>query len=83
MIFLQQVGRNRHEDVCSSLELFADELLEEFIADEPGREADKAAGLAPFLDAALARKQGMAPLDDHTITVVAAAVKKSQTSGRV
>ncbi|MFN3217955.1 MAG: LLM class flavin-dependent oxidoreductase [Acidimicrobiales bacterium] len=83
VIFLQQVGRNRHEDICASLQLFADELIDEFTADEPAREADKAAELAPFIDAALARKQWMAPLADDAIPVVEAAVKKAQTSGRV
>lgn len=83
VIFLQQVGRNRHDDICSSLQLFADELLDEFTADEPVREADKAAELAPFIDAAMARKQWMAPLADDAIPVVEAAVKKAQTSGRV
>jgi alkanesulfonate monooxygenase SsuD/methylene tetrahydromethanopterin reductase-like flavin-dependent oxidoreductase (luciferase family) len=83
VIFLQQVGRNRHDDICASLQLFADELIDEFTADEPAREAHKAAELAPFIDAALARKQWMAPLADDAIPVVEAAVKKAQTSGRV
>lgn len=83
VIFLQQVGRNRHEDICASLQLFADELLDEFTADEPEREADKAAELAPFIEAALARKQWMTPLADDAIPVVEAAVRKAQTSGRV
>ena len=83
VIFLQQVGRNHHDDICASLQLFADELIDEFTADEPAREADKAAELAPFIDAALARKQWMAPLADDAIPVVEAAVKKAQTSGRV
>lgn len=83
VIFLQQVGRNRHDDICASLQLFADELIDEFTADEPAREADKAAALAPFIDAALARKQWMMPLDDDDIPVVEAAVEKAQTSGRV
>lgn len=83
VIFLQQVGRNRHDDICASLQLFADELIDEFTVDEPAREADKAAELAPFIDAALARKQWMAPLADDEIPVVEAAVKKAQTSGRV
>ena len=83
VIFLQQVGRNRHDHICASLQLFADELMNEFTVDEPAREAAKAAELAPYVDAALARKRWMTPLPDDEIPVVEAAVKKAQTSGRV
>ncbi len=83
VIFLQQVGRNRHDHICASLQLFADELMDDFTVDEPAREAAKAAELAPFIDAALARKRWMTPLPDDEIPVVEAAVKKAQTSGRV
>ncbi len=81
VIFIQQAGRNRHDDICASLELFAAEVLPEFAADEAGRQARKAADLAPFIDAALARKQWMAPLADEDIPVVKASVKKAQTAG--
>ena len=30
MILLNQAGRNTHEDICSSLELFAAEVMPEF-----------------------------------------------------
>ena len=30
VIFLHQAGKNRHEDICSSLELFAREVMPEF-----------------------------------------------------
>jgi hypothetical protein len=81
IIFIQQAGRNRHEDICSSLELFAAEVLPEFAADEAARQQTKTAELVPFVDAALARKQWMAPLADDDIPVVRASVAKAQTAG--
>lgn len=83
VIFLQQVGRNLHADICSSLQLFADEVLPEFRDGEAERQAAKDAELAPYVEAALARKQWMAPLADDEIPVVEAAVKKAVTGGRV
>ena len=41
VIFIQQAGRNRHDDICASLELFAADVLPEFAADEPERQARK------------------------------------------
>ena len=35
VILLNQAGNNRHEDICSSLELFAAEVMPEFHAREP------------------------------------------------
>ena len=77
VIFLQQAGRNRHVDICSSLELFAGEVMDEFHAGEAQREAAKQADLAPYVEAALARKEWMQPRADDEIPVVAAAVKKA------
>ena len=68
-VFIQQGGKNRHEHICESLELFASEVMGEFKADEAEREAKKAAELAPYIEAAFARKQYMAPLADADIPV--------------
>ena len=81
VIFIQQAGRNRHEDICSSLELFAAEVMPEFTAGEAERVARKQAELAPYAEAALARKQWMQPLADDEIPVVKASVARAQTSG--
>ena len=35
VILLNQAGRNRHEDICEALELFAAEVMDEFHAMEP------------------------------------------------
>ena len=46
------------------------------------RQAKKDQELAPYVEAALARKEWMQPLADDEIPVVRASVKKAQTSGR-
>ena len=76
VIFLQQGGKNRHDHICESLELFAREVMPEFVADREEREAKKAAELAPYIEAALARKNRMAPLADEDIPVVEAAIDR-------
>jgi len=76
VIFLQQGGKNRHDHICESLELFAREVMPEFVADREEREAKKAAELAPYIEAALARKKRMAPLADEDIPVVQAAIDR-------
>jgi len=78
VIFMQQAGRNRHDDICASLELFAAEVMPEFKAEAAAREARKAEELAPHIAAALKRKQWMKPLADHEIPVVRASVEKAQ-----
>jgi alkanesulfonate monooxygenase SsuD/methylene tetrahydromethanopterin reductase-like flavin-dependent oxidoreductase (luciferase family) len=78
VIFMQQAGRNRHDHICASLQLFADEVMAEFKADAAEREARKAAELAPFIEAALARKQWMQPLADGEVPIVRASVAKAQ-----
>jgi alkanesulfonate monooxygenase SsuD/methylene tetrahydromethanopterin reductase-like flavin-dependent oxidoreductase (luciferase family) len=83
VIFLQQAGRNRHEDICASLELFAAEVMGEFKAEVAAREARKAQALAPFLAAALKRKTWMAPLADDAIPVVKASVARAQVNQEV
>ena len=81
VIFMQQAGRNRHEHIRQSLELFAAEVMPAFAADRAAREARKAAELAPFIAAAMKRKRWMKPLEDHEIPVVRASVAKAQVSG--
>ena len=78
VIFMQQAGRNRHDHICESLELFAGEVMGEFSTAAADREAKKADELAPFIEAALARKVWMQPLRDEEIPVVAASVAKAQ-----
>jgi alkanesulfonate monooxygenase SsuD/methylene tetrahydromethanopterin reductase-like flavin-dependent oxidoreductase (luciferase family) len=78
IIFLQQAGRNPHEQICESLRLFADRVQPEFKARAIAREARKAEELGPYINAALARKPRMAELADDEIPVVRASVKQAQ-----
>ena len=61
VIFCSQAGKNRHEHIMESLELFGKEVLPEFAEREPQRERDKQERLAPIIDAVMARK----PASDH------------------
>ena len=67
--FIQQAGMNKHEHICEYLELFAHEVMPEFKAREAEREAKKAEELAPYIEAALARKDFMPTPDDKDIPV--------------
>lgn len=80
VIFLQQAGRNAHAHICESLELFASEVMPQFRAEVAEREARKQRELAPFLAAALSRKNWMKPLADQEIPVVKASVARAQVS---
>jgi alkanesulfonate monooxygenase SsuD/methylene tetrahydromethanopterin reductase-like flavin-dependent oxidoreductase (luciferase family) len=82
VIFLQQAGRNRHDHICESLELFAAEVMPAFKAEAAAREKRKAEELAPYIEAALKRKRWMEPLADHEIPVVKASVDRAQFAGR-
>jgi len=62
LIFVSQAGRNRHEHVCESLELFAREVMPEFQDRAPAREEAKARRLAPAVEAALARRPPARPV---------------------
>jgi len=61
VIFVSQAGRNRHEDICESLELFAREVMPEFHDGEEAREKSKLERLAPAVEAALARREPARP----------------------
>ncbi len=70
--FIQQGGRNRHDHICEALELFAAEVMGEFKAEEAERVRRKDEALAPYIEAALKRKQWMKPLADSEIEPVVA-----------
>jgi alkanesulfonate monooxygenase SsuD/methylene tetrahydromethanopterin reductase-like flavin-dependent oxidoreductase (luciferase family) len=70
VIFLQQAGNNRHDHICESLRLFAERVMPEFRQREPERERRKNEELAPYIAAALARKQRMPELADSEIPVI-------------
>ena len=66
-IFIQQGGRNRHEDICESLELFSRDVMPEFKDREPSRLAKKREALAPYVEAAMLRKEALPALADADI----------------
>ena len=65
--FIQQAGMNKHEHICEALELFGEQVMPEFKARGAVREAKKQEELAPYIEAAMARKQFMKPLSDDEI----------------
>ncbi len=66
-IFIQQGGRNRHEHIAEALELFARDVMPEFKAREAAHQRRKTEALAPYVEAAFARKQSMPALADADI----------------
>jgi alkanesulfonate monooxygenase SsuD/methylene tetrahydromethanopterin reductase-like flavin-dependent oxidoreductase (luciferase family) len=56
LIFVSQTGRNRHEHICESLELFARDVMPEFHERAALMEEAKARRLAPAVAAALGRR---------------------------
>jgi alkanesulfonate monooxygenase SsuD/methylene tetrahydromethanopterin reductase-like flavin-dependent oxidoreductase (luciferase family) len=56
LIFISQAGRNRHEDICESMELFAREVLPEFAEEADEVDRAKEEKLADVKAAALARR---------------------------
>jgi alkanesulfonate monooxygenase SsuD/methylene tetrahydromethanopterin reductase-like flavin-dependent oxidoreductase (luciferase family) len=66
-VFIQQGGKNEHEHICESLELFARDVMPEFKEHEAQRLARKAEELAPYIDTAFKRKQYLEPLADADI----------------
>ena len=72
VIFVMQAGKNTHEDIMASIELFGTEVLPEFAERDVEFRARKAERLAPVIEAAMARKERAAPVmaDDYTITAI-------------
>jgi hypothetical protein len=56
VIFVLQAGKNRHQDICESLELFGREVLPAFRDRDEAQVKAKAARLGPSIDAALERR---------------------------
>jgi len=56
VILMSQTGRNRHDHICESLELFANEVMPEFHERDEAHCRQKAERLAPAIERALARR---------------------------
>jgi alkanesulfonate monooxygenase SsuD/methylene tetrahydromethanopterin reductase-like flavin-dependent oxidoreductase (luciferase family) len=61
LIFVMQSGRNRHDHIMESLELFGREVLPEFKERDEAQRRAKADRLAPIVEAALDRRVDDAP----------------------
>ena len=57
VIFVMQAGKNRHEHICESIELFAEKVLPRFAGRAEEREAEKRERLASACDRALERRE--------------------------
>jgi alkanesulfonate monooxygenase SsuD/methylene tetrahydromethanopterin reductase-like flavin-dependent oxidoreductase (luciferase family) len=80
VIFVMQTGRNRHEHICESIELFAAEVLPEFAERADAVDAARAERFAPAIEAALARREAP-PVSDPDYTVVPSASGPPAESG--
>ncbi|MGP4013523.1 LLM class flavin-dependent oxidoreductase [Streptomyces sp. 4N124] len=69
LIFSVQVGKNRHEHILESLELFAREVMPEFVERREAREAAKQERLAVAVKEALGRiTENPADVSDYVIS---------------
>jgi alkanesulfonate monooxygenase SsuD/methylene tetrahydromethanopterin reductase-like flavin-dependent oxidoreductase (luciferase family) len=57
VILVGQAGKNQHEHICESLELFAKEVLADFAGRDEEREAAKRERLVEAMEKALARRE--------------------------
>jgi alkanesulfonate monooxygenase SsuD/methylene tetrahydromethanopterin reductase-like flavin-dependent oxidoreductase (luciferase family)/putative sterol carrier protein len=68
VIFVLQAGKNRHEHICESIELFGSEVLPRFAGEAEEREQRKRERLAGALEAAVARREPARTLgEDYVI----------------
>jgi alkanesulfonate monooxygenase SsuD/methylene tetrahydromethanopterin reductase-like flavin-dependent oxidoreductase (luciferase family)/putative sterol carrier protein len=83
VIYVLQAGRNRHEHICESLELFGAEVLPEFAANADAADAARDERLAGAVARALARREPprTAP-DGYTIAPTASGPEAPRPGGR-
>ena len=67
VVFIQQAGANRHEDICESLELFAERVLPDFKARDAGHVAKKNERLAEATERAEEQKPALTSLSEVPI----------------
>jgi alkanesulfonate monooxygenase SsuD/methylene tetrahydromethanopterin reductase-like flavin-dependent oxidoreductase (luciferase family) len=82
VIFVLQAGRNRHEHICESLELFAQQVMPAFVADRERLEAEKAQRLSPAIEAALARREPAPRLASPYVIDERAELSRARRSSR-
>ena len=62
LIFVMQAGKNRHEHIMESIELFGTQVLPEFIERDEEASRAKAAKWAPVIEQAMARRDRQDPV---------------------
>lgn len=67
VVFIQQAGANRHEDICESLELFAERVLPDFKARDAEHVGKKDERLAEATESAEGRKPALTSLNEIPI----------------
>ena len=72
---MSQCGRNKHEDICESLELFAREVMPEF--QDRAEASEKEKGLSAGADAFLSKKDCVS---GRLLSEVAAVIAKRKAS---
>ena len=72
IIFVMQAGRNRHEHIMESLELFGRDVLPEFMERDDAQVKQKAARVEPMIEKAMARRVDDAPPmpDDYVMAAM-------------
>ena len=81
VVFIQQAGRNRHEDICEALELLASRVMPEFKARDELHRKQKLERLAPTIEAAESRIPPLTELDEVP-TVTAYPALRKQLEGK-
>jgi alkanesulfonate monooxygenase SsuD/methylene tetrahydromethanopterin reductase-like flavin-dependent oxidoreductase (luciferase family)/putative sterol carrier protein len=90
VIFVQQCGANKHEDVCESLELFGKKVLPHFTDGREEREAAKRERFAEASERALARRAParstdpgyvITPRGEPAAAQVIAAARRAESNG--
>ncbi len=64
VVFIQQAGANLHEDICESLQLFADQVLPDFKARDAAHNTRKNERLLETITAAETRKPALTSLSE-------------------
>jgi putative sterol carrier protein len=67
IIFVSQAGKNRHEHICESLELFAEKVMPRFAERADAVEAEKRERLAEACERAVARRAPPRPAPDYEV----------------
>jgi alkanesulfonate monooxygenase SsuD/methylene tetrahydromethanopterin reductase-like flavin-dependent oxidoreductase (luciferase family) len=76
--FVQASGGVEHAHILEGLQLFADEVMGKFKARDAQRQARKAEELAPYIEAAMKRREPLRQLDDHAIPTIPTLMRQAR-----